>query len=66
VVFLALPAINRDLGVGLQGQQWIVNGYLLSVSALLLVAGSLADRSAAAGYSCSGWASSALHPLLVV
>jgi EmrB/QacA subfamily drug resistance transporter len=43
VVFLALPAINRDLGVGLQGQQWIVNGYLLSLSALLLVAGSLAD-----------------------
>jgi len=44
VVFLALPAINRDLGVGLQGQQWIVNGYLLSLSALMLVAGSLADR----------------------
>ena len=44
VVFLALPAINRDLGVGLQGQQWIVNGYLLSLSAVLLVAGSLADR----------------------
>jgi EmrB/QacA subfamily drug resistance transporter len=43
VVFLALPAINRDLGVGLQGQQWIVNGYLLSLSALLLIAGSLAD-----------------------
>ncbi len=43
MVFLALPAINRDLGVGLQGQQWIVNGYLLSLSALLLVAGSLAD-----------------------
>lgn len=43
VVFLALPTINRDLGVGLQGQQWIVNGYLLSISALLLVAGSLAD-----------------------
>ncbi len=43
VVFLALPAINRDLDVGLQGQQWIVNGYLLSLSALLLVAGSLAD-----------------------
>jgi EmrB/QacA subfamily drug resistance transporter len=43
VVFLALPAINRDLDVGLQGQQWIVNGYLLSLAALLLVAGSLAD-----------------------
>jgi len=44
VVFLALPAIDRDLGVGLAGQQWVVNGYLLPLSALLLVAGSLADR----------------------
>ena len=42
-MFLALPAIDRSLGVGLQGQQWIVNGYLLSVSVLLLLAGSLAD-----------------------
>jgi EmrB/QacA subfamily drug resistance transporter len=44
VVFLALPAIDRDLDVGLTGQQWIVNGYLLPLAALLLVAGSLADR----------------------
>lgn len=44
VVFLALPAIDRELGVGLNGQQWVVNGYLLPLSALLLVAGSLADR----------------------
>jgi EmrB/QacA subfamily drug resistance transporter len=44
VVFLALPAIDRDLDVGLAGQQWVVNGYLLPLAALLLVAGSLADR----------------------
>lgn len=44
VVFLALPAINRDLAVGFSGQQWVVNGYLLPLAALLLVAGSLADR----------------------
>jgi len=43
VVFLALPAINRDLHVSLDGQEWIVNAYLLSLSALLLVGGSLAD-----------------------
>jgi EmrB/QacA subfamily drug resistance transporter len=43
VVFLALPAIERDLQIGLTGQQWVVNGYLLSLSALLLVGGSLAD-----------------------
>jgi EmrB/QacA subfamily drug resistance transporter len=43
VVFLALPAINRDLHVSLNGQEWIVNAYLLALSALLLVGGSLAD-----------------------
>ncbi len=43
VVFLALPAINRDLHVGLNGQEWIVNAYLLALSALLLLGGSLAD-----------------------
>lgn len=44
VVFLALPAIDRDLGVGLVGQQWIVTGYLLPLASLLLITGSLADR----------------------
>lgn len=44
VVFLALPAIDRDLDIGLSGQQWVVNGYLLPLVALLLVAGSLGDR----------------------
>ena len=43
VVFVALPAIDRDLHIGLNGQQWVVNGYLLTLSALLLVGGSLAD-----------------------
>jgi EmrB/QacA subfamily drug resistance transporter len=43
VVFVALPAIERDLHIGLNGQQWVVNGYLLTLSALLLVGGSLAD-----------------------
>ena len=44
VVFLALPAIDRELQIGLSGQQWVVNGYLLPLAALLLVAGSLGDR----------------------
>src|SRR5260370_1987771 len=42
VVFLALPAINRDLHVSLNGQEWIVHASLLSLSALLLLGGSLA------------------------
>jgi EmrB/QacA subfamily drug resistance transporter len=44
VVFLALPAIDRDLGIGLAGQQWVVNAYLLPLAALLLLTGALADR----------------------
>lgn len=43
VVNVALPAIEDDLGAGLAGQQWTVNGYLLTLSSLLLVGGSLGD-----------------------
>ena len=43
VVNVALPAIVRDLGGGLVTQQWVVDSYLLTLSALILVAGSLAD-----------------------
>src|ERR1700712_2351795 len=40
-VNVALPAINNDLGGGLAGQQWVSNAYLLTLSALILVGGSL-------------------------
>ena len=43
VVNVALPAIQEDLGAGLSAQQWIVEGYMLSLSSLLLVGGSLDD-----------------------
>ncbi len=43
VVNLALPAIIRELGGGLTSQQWIVDAYLLTLGALILVAGSLSD-----------------------
>jgi EmrB/QacA subfamily drug resistance transporter len=43
VVNIALPHIARDLGSGFSGLQWIVNGYLLTLSALLLLGGSLGD-----------------------
>jgi MFS family permease len=39
VVNVALPAIQRDLGTGLAGQQWVVEAYLLTLVALLLVGG---------------------------
>lgn len=44
VVNLALPAIGRELGGGLVVQQWVVDAYLLTLGALILVAGSLSDQ----------------------
>jgi EmrB/QacA subfamily drug resistance transporter len=43
VVNVALPAIARDLGGGLSTQQWAVDGYLITLGALILVAGAVSD-----------------------
>lgn len=43
VVNVALPAIRADLDTGLAAQQWIVEAYLLTLGALMLVGGSLGD-----------------------
>jgi EmrB/QacA subfamily drug resistance transporter len=43
VVNVALPAIGRDLGTGVAGLQWTLNGYVLTLAALILPAGSLSD-----------------------
>jgi EmrB/QacA subfamily drug resistance transporter len=43
VVNVALPAIANDLDASLAAQQWIVEAYLLTLSALILVGGSLGD-----------------------
>src|SRR5205807_4692172 len=43
VVNIALPAMRSDLGGGLAGQQWVVEAYLLTLSSLLLIGGSLGD-----------------------
>jgi EmrB/QacA subfamily drug resistance transporter len=43
VVNVALPSIQRGLGGGLAGQQWISNAYLLTLGSLILVGGSLGD-----------------------
>ncbi|RMI13053.1 DHA2 family efflux MFS transporter permease subunit [Cellulomonas triticagri] len=44
VVGIALPAIAADLGATSAGLQWTVNGYALTLAALLLLGGSLGDR----------------------
>src|SRR5690606_16249254 len=43
VVNVALPAIRAELDTGLAAQQWVVEAYLLTLGALLLVGGSLGD-----------------------
>ena len=43
VVNVALPSIQRELGVGLSELEWIVTGYALSFAALMLTGGKLAD-----------------------
>ena len=44
VLHVALPAIRSDLGATLAGLQWVLNGYLLALAALVVVGGALGDR----------------------
>ena len=44
VVNTALPAIQKDLGGSFADLQWVIDAYALSLAALVLTAGSLADR----------------------
>jgi EmrB/QacA subfamily drug resistance transporter len=44
VVNTALPSIQRDLGASFTDVQWVIDAYTLSLAALVLTAGSLADR----------------------
>jgi EmrB/QacA subfamily drug resistance transporter len=44
VVNVALPYIQRDLHSSFTDLQWVVDAYALTLAALLLTAGSLADR----------------------
>lgn len=43
VVSLAMPAIRADLGASLADAQWISNGYMLFLSALVLLGGAAGD-----------------------
>jgi EmrB/QacA subfamily drug resistance transporter len=44
VLAIALPAIREGLGATLPQAQWVSNGYLLTLSALILAGGALGDR----------------------
>lgn len=63
VVSVALPAIDADLDAGLSGLQWTVDGYLLTLSAFLLLGGSLGDlfgRRRMFVYGLAGFAAASL------
>ena len=44
VVNVALPTLSTELGAGVSGLQWIVDGYVLAFASLLLTGGILGDR----------------------
>ncbi|MEA2827256.1 MAG: hypothetical protein QOG43_1695 [Actinomycetota bacterium] len=44
VVNVALPTIAKDLDAGLSGLQWTLDAYLVTLSSLLLLGGSLGDQ----------------------
>lgn len=44
VVNIALPHVGRDLDAGSEALTWVVNGYTLTLAALVLLGGALGDR----------------------
>ncbi len=44
VVALALPSIRDDVNATSAGLQWVMNGYLLTIAALVVTAGRLGDQ----------------------
>jgi EmrB/QacA subfamily drug resistance transporter len=44
VVGIALPAIGRDFGTGVDALQWVSTAYTLTLAGLLLLGGALGDR----------------------
>jgi EmrB/QacA subfamily drug resistance transporter len=45
IVSIAVPGIQRELGLSSTGVQWVINGYLLSLAALFAFGGRLADTA---------------------
>jgi EmrB/QacA subfamily drug resistance transporter len=64
VVFVALPTMERDLDLGLSGQQWIFLSYSLALASLYLVGGAVGDRYGRRSTFIVGAAGFALASLL--
>ncbi len=44
IVNVALPAIQRALGGGVSGLQWVIDAYTLVVASMLMLSGAMSDR----------------------
>ena len=64
VVNVALPSIRRELGASFTDLQWVVDAYTLTLAALVLTAGSLADRLGRRGLFGAGLAIFSVASLL--
>lgn len=64
VVNVALPRLGTDLGAGMAGLQWIVDGYALVLSVMLLIGGFLGDRFGARRVYLGGLAAFAVASAL--
>jgi EmrB/QacA subfamily drug resistance transporter len=64
VVIVALPTIERDLDLGLAGQQWVFLSYSLALAALYLVGGAVGDRYGRRNVFIAGAAGFALTSVL--
>jgi EmrB/QacA subfamily drug resistance transporter len=64
VVNVALPTISRELGAGVSGLQWVVDGYVLAFATLLLTGGIIGDRYGRKRMFMSGLAIFTLASLL--
>src|ERR1039458_2288578 len=43
IVGIAIPSLQKELKLSATGPQWVINGYLLSLSALFAFGGKLGD-----------------------
>src|ERR671911_1543634 len=64
VVIVALPTIERDLELGLAGQEWVFLSYSLALAALYLPAGAVGDRFGRRNAFIAGAAGFALTSIL--
>jgi DHA2 family methylenomycin A resistance protein-like MFS transporter len=51
---VAVPSVQRDLGTGIGGLSWVIDGYTLTFASALLLAGGLGDRLGARRVFASG------------